>query len=297
MTMTKTLESFAKKIEDSLPGYLPALEHPAEASVLDAMRYSLLGGGKRVRGALTLGFYELFSEDISPALPYAGAVEMIHAYSLIHDDLPCMDDSDTRRGKLSCHIAFGQATAVLAGDALLNLAFETMSNPDHASEFASDRIVRAIRCLSKFSGYIGMIGGQAIDLAQEGKDTSKELMGRLSDKNTGELIKATGEMGCILGGANPEQAASAISYCEKIGLAFQIVDDILDVVGNSYTLGKPIGNDTASDKSTWVSCLGLDEAKKMADDLNRQAKESVMALPGDKSFLISLADKLAARTF
>ena len=288
------LGSYASMLETALAGYLP--RHPSpEQTVADAMAYSLLSGGKRIRGALTLAFYRLFREDVRPALPYAGALEMVHAYSLIHDDLPCMDDDDLRRGKPSCHIAYGEATALLAGDALLTLAFETMTDPRHAGAFAPGAVVKAVRCLAAAAGCAGMIGGQMIDLYQEGKPASEELLKRTYAKKTGALIAAAAQMGCVLAGARPEETEAAESYCEKIGLAFQIVDDLLDVTGDARVLGKPIGSDIENKKCTYVSIYGLDAARQKVDQLNQEAKASLQKLKGDTSFLASLADLLAGR--
>ena len=298
MTVSDTLKNYADLLEKSLSAYLPPAPEP-ENKVREAMAYSLLGGGKRIRGALTLAFYELFHDDIRPALSYAAAVEMVHAYSLIHDDLPCMDNSDTRRGKPSCHVEFGEWTALLAGDGLLNLAFEVMSNPDYADGFCKKDVLRAIRCLSLSSGYSGMIGGQAIDLWQEQneKEATEEVTLRLISKKTGALIRASGEIGCVLGGADEKAIEAAISYCEKIGLAFQIRDDILNIIGDSKLQGKPVGSDAKCGKNTWVSLYGIKAGEEKIAGLNLQAKDALSAFSGDTEFLAGLADLLADREF
>jgi len=288
------LAHYAQLIEDALPGYLPVCPSP-EDQVAKAMAYSLLGGGKRIRGALVLAFYNLFAESPGPALPYAGALEMMHASSLIHDDLPCMDDDDLRRSKPSCHIAFGEATALLAGDALMILAFETMAKVENSGAFPCGRVLEAVRCLAAAAGCNGMIGGQAIDLSQEGKVAAPQLMERMYARKTGALISVSASMGCILAGADEETTAAAVEYAEKIGLAFQIIDDILDVSGDSRELGKPVGSDRQNQKNTYVCLHGVDAAISRVAALNSEAKAALQRIDADTAFFTELADYLAIR--
>jgi geranylgeranyl diphosphate synthase type II len=288
------LARYAGLIEESLAGYIPCCPYP-ESGVADAMRYSLLGGGKRVRGALVLAFYQLFHEGLEPALPFACAMEMVHAYSLIHDDLPCMDDDDLRRGKPSCHRAFGEATALLAGDALLTLAFEIVADAGLLAALPAEAALRSARCLAHAAGMAGMVGGQAIDLASEGAAVTREQLDRMYRKKTGALIGAAAYIGCALAGAREAETAAALRYAGHIGMAFQIIDDILDVAGDEAVLGKAVGSDRGKDKSTYVSMYGLWEAKREAERLSGIAKESLGGLPGDTGFLRDLADMLTER--
>ena len=295
------LSQYADRIEKALEAYIPDCPYP-ESRVTEAMGYSLLSGGKRIRGAILLAFYRLVREDMQPALPFACAVEMVHAYSLIHDDLPCMDDDDLRRGKPSCHIAFGEATALLAGDALLGLAFQAMAEAGSAAGdaagdvcFSPETVLQAILCLARAIGPGGMIGGQALDLALEGGHATQAQLDRMYRKKTGALIRAAAQIGCLLAGAEAAATAAALRYADCLGLAFQIIDDILDVAGDAALLGKPVGSDQARGKSTYVSLLGLREAERCAAELHRQAKEALGALPGDTGFLLGVSDMLLHR--
>lgn len=285
---------YAHSLETALASYLPRCPLP-ESQVADAMGYSLLGGGKRIRGSLVLAFYHLYHEDIAAALPYAGALEMIHAFSLIHDDLPCMDDDDLRRGKPSCHKAFGEAQALLAGDALLDLAFEVMTDPCYSRPFPAARVLQVVHCLARATGLGGMIGGQAIDLAQEGQSTPSELLERMYKLKTGALLAIAAETGCILAGADREACRAAVEYADRLGFAFQIKDDILDITGDAALLGKPIGSDEANGKTTFVRLYGLAAAQREVDRLNTEAKKALDKLPGDTRFLRELADMLVCR--
>lgn len=262
------------------------------SAMLEAMEYSLSNGGKRIRPVLVLEFCRLFSGNAECAISLACAVEMIHTYSLIHDDLPCMDDDDMRRGKASSHIKFGYANALLAGDALLTLAFETA-----LSDSSLDFSVRAKAALelAKAAGASGMIAGQVMDLANEGRQADITDITETDKRKTGELIRVSAVMGCIAAGASEEQLSKACEYCEAIGLAFQIVDDILDVTGDKEELGKPIGSDADKNKSTYVSCLGLEESKRYAAELTEKAKAAVSGFENSQ-FLVKLADELCGRS-
>ncbi len=262
--------------------------------IYDAMRYSVEIGGKRVRPLLTLMFCEAVGGNIKNAVPLACAVEFIHTYSLIHDDLPCMDDDDYRRGKLSNHKVFGEATAVLAGDALLTASFGLVTDGAEKGLYSNEIAVKAIQKLSYYAGASGMVGGQFIDLDGEGKAFPIETL-RLMDKlKTGALIACACELGCLAGGADGEQIENAKIYAENIGLAFQIKDDILDVTGSLEKLGKLTGSDTENNKSTYVSLLGLNECEKLVDDMTQKAKTALDCF-AFRDDLTEFADYLSKR--
>ncbi len=273
-------------INEALEGYLP----DSDDVVSQAMKYSVRNGGKRIRPMLVLEFCNACGADYKKALPLACAVEMIHTYSLIHDDLPCMDDDDYRRGKPSCHIAFGEANALLAGDALLTLAFETALKADLPAE----SVLKATKELAKAAGILGMVGGQVLDLQNENKSLTVADLEKIDDLKTGELIRVSCVMGCIAAGAY-DKIEAAEAYAKGIGLAFQIVDDILDVTSDAETLGKPIGSDEENQKSTYVSLLGIEKSKEIAAELTQKAKSALEAFQADTSSLKQLADSLQVR--
>lgn len=290
MAFRQELMAYASRIETALEQTVPLVDCP-QSKVLEAMRYSLLGGGKRLRAALLLAFYEACGGSGEKAMPFACALEMVHAYSLIHDDLPCMDDDDLRRGKPSCHKAYGEATALLAGDALLTHAFDTMLHADAEPAL----ILKAAACLSEAIGCFGMIGGQVMDLANEQQNHISEARLRDTDAlKTGALIKAACQMGCILAAAE-DKLPAAQDYADKIGLAFQITDDILDVTSSTEELGKPIGSDKEQNKATYVSLYGIEKAKEISAQLLEEAKKSIRdgGLAGD--FLPDMADYILTR--
>ncbi|MBR3779671.1 MAG: polyprenyl synthetase family protein [Clostridia bacterium] len=262
------------------------------SEMLKAMAYSLSNGGKRIRPMLTLEFCRVCGGDFKKAIPFSLAAEMIHTYSLIHDDLPCMDDDDVRRGKPSSHKVFGEANALLAGDALLTLAFETVLAAEGVSAEAK---ARAGLELAKAAGCSGMIAGQVMDLANEGKSAPLDAVKETDRLKTGEMIRVSCVMGCIAAGADNEKIKAAEIYSGNIGLAFQIVDDILDVTSDEQTLGKPIGSDSENKKSTYVSLLGLEKSAEYAEKLTAEAKEALNIFGGEGEFLAQLADKLASR--
>ncbi len=259
--------------------------------MLDAMGYSLSNGGKRIRPVLALEFCRLCCGDAKKALPFALAVEMIHTYSLIHDDLPCMDDDDIRRGKPSNHVVYGYADALLAGDGLLTLAFEILAKADTTAE----KKCEAVLTLSKAAGCSGMIAGQVMDLENENKTVSLDTVRATDALKTGELIRAAAMLGCIAGNADEKQRKAACEYCDCIGLAFQIVDDILDVTGDTETLGKPVGSDSENQKSTYVSLLGLDGSKALVASLTEKALNALDVFGDEADFLRQLATELSAR--
>ncbi len=258
--------------------------------VCDAMRYSVENGGKRIRPVLVLEACSICGGEIDDAVDIACALEMIHTYSLIHDDLPCMDNDDMRRGKPSCHIKYGEEYALLAGDGLLTYAFEVITG----SNIGSDKIVKAVRCLANNSGFNGMIGGQVVDLRSEGKQISYERLKTMHSLKTGALIRCAAELGCICADADEEKTAQLVSYADRLGLAFQIVDDILDVIGDEKELGKPVGSDSVSEKTTYVTLFGLDAADTMAKEITAEAKKAINGFENN-DFLMTLADKLTTR--
>lgn len=290
--MNYTQNTYLEMIETALAQYIYPVSD-GQTLVADAMRYSIQNGGKRIRPMLTLEFCRVCGGDPKAALPFACAVEMIHTYSLIHDDLPCMDDDDLRRGKPSCHKQFGENYALLAGDGLLTLAFETLTK---ATAVAPSDIVRAVRVLSNLAGINGMIGGQVIDLLSEEKQVDYDTLHCIDKLKTGALIKSAALLGCIAAGVQEEAILTAAkTYAENIGLAFQVVDDILDVTSDIETLGKPVGSDEKNAKSTFVSLLGLEACKTLADKLTKNAVQALSALPNDTAFLEAFANQLAVR--
>lgn len=260
-----------------------------------AMLYSLKAGGKRIRPLFTILFCEACGGKSEMAENAATAVEYIHSYSLIHDDLPCMDNDDFRRGKPSCHKQFGEDVALLAGDALLTLAFEKIADGAKSGRYTADTAIRIISVLSSFSGYKGMIGGQALDLMGEGKDIDFDALKTMDLLKTGKLIKAACEIGCLAAGAANEQVKAASVFGENVGLAFQITDDILDVTGDFNKLGKLTGSDVSNNKSTYVKILGLQRSKEYAAELTNEALNSLNAFSYKKDELRLLALSLVNR--
>jgi geranylgeranyl diphosphate synthase type II len=286
---------YEKLIENALFDFLPSKDCH-EKKLIDSMEYSLKAGGKRVRPRLVFEFNLLCSGNPESAVPFACAVEMIHTYSLIHDDLPCMDDDDLRRGKPSNHKVFGEDIALLAGDALLTLAFETITS-DKAVKLSGESASRkAANILAKYSGASGMVGGQVIDLISENANAPIEVLKEMDYKKTACLIKAACELGAVSAKASDEQIKAASLYGECIGLAFQIKDDILDVVSTDDELGKPVGSDKENSKSTYVSLLGLEECGRLVNSLTEKAVKALEFFDGDTSSLASFAYKLAQRT-
>lgn len=288
-----TMDDYLKLINESLDSFIPECNF-GESIVHDAMKYSLSIGGKRIRPVLVLEFCRLCGGDVKKALPLAVALEMIHTYSLIHDDLPCMDNDDMRRGLPSCHIKFGEEYALLAGDGLLTLAFGTVADSDFAKENPAGA-VRAISALSAFSGVNGMIGGQVVDLVNEDRNADLDTLRTMDSLKTGALIRCAAYLGTICAGADEEKIMQAQIYADRIGHAFQIVDDILDVIGDEKLLGKPIGSDKESGKSTYVTLLGLEKSKEYAEKLTNEAIDALEIFGTEGEFLKSLAFSLIKR--
>ena len=276
------------QIEAFLGKYLE--NSPQYARLQEAMRYSLLAGGKRIRPVLVLEACRICGGEVEKALPFACAVEMIHTYSLIHDDLPAMDNDDLRRGRPTNHKEFGEAAAILAGDALLTEAFFALSQ----AELPPDRIVQAVACLSAQAGHLGMVGGQALDM-EEKKRTVPELE-QLQSLKTGALLQAAAELGCIAAGGTPQQRQGLRVYAEKLGRACQIRDDMLDVMGEQAQLGKPIGSDAELGKSTFAALLGLEACAGLVEELTAQAAQALAPFEA-RGFLVWLAQQLAQRSF
>jgi geranylgeranyl diphosphate synthase type II len=254
-----------------------------------------MAGGKRVRPALTLEFCRLFGGDPKNALPFAAAVEMIHTFSLIHDDLPCMDDDDFRRGRPTCHKAFGEATALLAGDALLTRAFGVAASNQAV---APALVCEAVATLSRAAGAFGMIGGQVMDLAGEKTVLTEEKLLKLHRNKTGALISASALLGCLAAGyaADSKEATLAVQYAAGIGLAFQIVDDVLDATSDAQTVGKSVGSDAERGKTTFLTYYTPEEALAFAARVTEEAKNAARELPSSE-FLMEFADYLARRTY
>jgi farnesyl diphosphate synthase len=290
--LSEALREAQAAIEEALDALLPMPEGD-EARLVEAMRYSVLGGGKRLRGFLVMEVGALFGVSRTCSARVAASVEMLHAYSLIHDDLPAMDDDDLRRGKPSCHKAFDEATAILAGDALQARAFELLAEPDtHDDAQARCELVQA---LGLASGARGMAGGQMIDMLAEGRDLSAVEVGRLQALKTGRLIQYSTEAGAILGRAPPAVRHQIAAYGRDLGGAFQIADDLLDVEGTAEEIGKTAGKDISAAKATLVSLLGVERARVQARMLADQAAAHLEIFGGRADCLRALAGYVVAR--
>ena len=276
-------------IDSTLGEYLP---ERYDSVIYDAMRYSVFAGGKRLRPILMWESAKMLGDDWETVKPFACALEMIHTYSLIHDDLPAMDNDDMRRGMPTSHIKFGEDIAILAGDALLNKAFEIIAAHEHPDVALA---IRAMGVIADASGTEGMIGGQVIDLKSEGKEIALPELQRLHLLKTGALIRAACVTGGILAGADNDELSALDDFARALGIAFQIQDDILDVIGDEKTLGKPIGSDAEQDKNTYVKLCGLDESKRLAREYSKNAKKSLGRFGDKAGFLTALTDYLVDR--
>ena len=264
---------------------------PAAAQIGQAARYSLLGGGKRVRAVLTMAACTLAGAPAEQALDYACALEMLHCYSLIHDDLPCMDNDDFRRGRPSCHKQYGDATALLAADALVTAAFEVIAN----AALPAESRVQAAAVLAKAGGARGMLYGQELDKHYETVRADEQQLLELHAHKTGALIIAAAQLGCLAAGADALLTAALCEYAAQLGLVFQIVDDILDVTSTTEELGKPVGSDAENDKTTFITLYGLDGARDLAQQHNRMALTALGGMAGKADFLRLLAEELLQR--
>ena len=290
--MSKDIISCYKQLVDDRLQLLLNSKPTLYEDVRDAMRYSVSIGGKRIRPCLLMEFADICGGDREDALNIAAALEMVHTYSLIHDDLPCMDNDDMRRGMPSCHKKFGEDIALLAGDALLTLAFNVISTCKNSNP---DNILKCVNILSDFAGVDGMVGGQVIDLQSEEKRVDDKTLLQMCTLKTARLIQAACLMGCVISNASEEEQKAAFDFGYNLGVAFQIVDDILDVTSTAEELGKPIGSDYQNNKSTFVSTLGLETARKLANEYTEKAIES-LKLFGEsanllKDFTIDILDR------
>lgn len=295
-TFTEKLLDYTRRFNDRLPT-LFSLPAGAEKRVVEAMLYSVTNGGKRLRPFLVCEAAKILSVSEDESFRTAAALEILHSYSLIHDDLPSMDNDDLRRGKPTCHKKFDEATAILAGDGLLTYAFELLSHPDTAK--SAEIRCRLVSMLAKAAGaFDGMVAGQMLDLYSERSDADyhlEEIIRHIEEMKTGRLIRFACEAGATLGNADLEETEALVVYSRKIGIAFQIADDILDVEGNPALVGKTLNKDAAQGKLTFVGLYGLEKSKQMADELVKEAKES-LALFGKKAqTLQQLADYIVNR--
>lgn len=296
MGFEKELEDKIKDIEKIIGRYLPE-EKGYQRELFEAMNYSVLAGGKRVRPMLMQETYRYFTKENyneDALYRFMAALEYIHTYSLVHDDLPAMDNDVLRRGMPTTHVKYGEAMAILAGDGLLNYAYEV------ASEAFNDKnnwelVARALKVLARKPGIYGMIGGQVIDVQNSGKDTTKEIIDKIHELKTGALVETAMMIGAILAGASKEEVNSVKEIAMNIGLAFQIQDDILDVVSTDEELGKPVNSDEKNDKSTYVNLVGIERARELVREHTDRALNSLKELDGENEFLFRLLEKLVYR--
>lgn len=263
-----------KLINEALDLYLPKPGYNSEI-IHEAMRYSVNAGGKRLRPVLLLAAAEAVGGDYKKAIPAACAIEMIHTYSLIHDDLPAMDDDDYRRGKPTSHMVYGESIAILAGDALLTHAFELLGEADRSVQLSGGTIAKVVREIAYAAGSRGMIGGQVVDILSENREIDKKTLEYIHSHKTGALFKASVRTGAIIGGASETELRELTQYAESFGVAFQITDDILDVAGDSKKLGKTVGSDERKKKATYPSLFGLEQSKTLAVEAVEAALNSL----------------------
>lgn len=282
-----------KEVEQIVTSFLPK-EEGYQKTVLEAMKYSVSAGGKRLRPMLMLETYRMFGGTSKVIEPFMAAIEMIHTYSLIHDDLPAMDNDEYRRGRKTTHVVYGEAMAILAGDALLNYAFETA-----ASAFVLDEgnpaIGKAFMILASKAGVYGMIGGQVVDVESEGKEIDADTLKFIHIHKTSALLESAMLIGAVLAGASEQQQRTVELAARELGLAFQIRDDILDVTGNTDELGKPVGSDEKNHKNTYVALEGLEKAKEDVKRYSESAIDRLKSLPVRNEFLYELIEELIDR--
>ncbi len=287
------LAARTKQVEAVIEKYLPKVEGH-QKTVVEAMNYSVQAGGKRLRPMLMLETYRMFGGRSEVIEPFMAAMEMIHTYSLVHDDLPAMDNDEYRRGKKTTHAQFGEAMGILAGDGLLGYAFETAAKAFEL-EPANNQIGKALSVLAQKSGIYGMLGGQCVDVQAEGKTVSEELLRFIYQLKTGALLEASMMIGAILAGATLSEQKQVEQAAGELGLAFQIQDDLLDVTSTTEELGKPVGSDEKNHKTTWVTLFGVEEAKQEVERLSRLSVERMDALVVKNEFLTSLMLELIHR--
>lgn len=283
-----------REIEDILQEYLPT-QKGYQKIIMEAMGYSLLAGGKRLRPMLMKETYALFEGKSKALCPFMAAIEMIHTYSLVHDDLPAMDNDDYRRGRKTTHVVYGEDMGILAGDALLNYAFETAFKAFVIDPEDSLTIGRALQVLGGKAGIYGMIGGQVIDVKETGHAVPGEVLDTIYELKTAALIEASMMIGAILAGASEEEVKIVEKIAKNVGIAFQIQDDILDVTSTEEVLGKPIHSDEKNEKTTYVTLLGLEEAQKVVEEKSQKAIDLLRDLPGENPYLEQLLLQLIHR--
>jgi geranylgeranyl diphosphate synthase, type II len=287
------MAEYRARVDVALNRWLPPAEEPP-ATIHEAMRYSVFAGGKRLRPMLALFGCEAVGGKPDDAMPAAVALEMIHTYSLVHDDLPAMDDDDYRRGRPTCHKVYGEAVAILAGDALLTHAFRVLADPD-ATAVPPARRLQIVAEIADAAGSVGMVGGQTMDIQAEGKALAPETLLVLHSKKTGALLRVSLRAGGLAGGADGAALASLTRYGERLGLAFQIVDDILDIEGISVEMGKTAGSDLRKQKATYPAVFGLEASRREAARLLDEAREAVRPLGTGAAVLVALADYVGRR--
>ena len=295
MNFSETYQAKVKAIEAILIAYLPE-RTGYQAVIMEAMEYALMGGGKRLRPMLMQETYCLFGGKGRIIEPFMAAIEMIHTYSLVHDDLPAMDNDDYRRGRKTTHVVYGEDMGILVGDALLNCAFETAARAFDVEPQESLRIGKALQILAGKAGIYGMIGGQVVDVTSTGKMISGEKLDFIYQLKTGALIEASMTIGAVLAGAASDQVKAGEEIAAKVGLAFQIQDDILDVTGSAEELGKPIHSDEKNEKTTYVTWKGIDGAKALVDKLSREALQQMEGLGAPDKYLAQLLESLINRS-
>ena len=294
MEFNNWMDEKVKIVDKCLNNIIETKNNPQKI-IYESMSYSLMSGGKRLRPILMLGTYGVFENDDEKVLPFACAMEMIHTYSLIHDDLPAMDNDDYRRGKLSNHKMYNEATAILAGDALLNKAFEVGLNAVINYNLDVNRAVRALSVISNSSGTEGMIGGQIVDIFSNDKIKTLDELKYMYSLKTGAIIKSSVVAGAILGGAIEEEENALELYAENLGIAFQIVDDILDVEGTEEKIGKRVGSDIANDKVTYLSFVNIEDAKNDVSIYTEKAIKSLDIFGKEAKCLVEIAKYLTNR--
>ena len=293
MNFREELKSKTAAVEKIVESYLPE-ESGTQHEIMEAMNYSVTAGGKRLRPLLMQETYRMFGGEGREVEPFMAAMEMIHTYSLVHDDLPAMDNDEYRRGKLTTHAKFGHAIGVLAGDALLNYAFETAAETfDKSTDLR--RTAKALQILSRKAGIYGMIGGQVVDVQSTGRAIDQEELDFIYELKTGALLEASMMVGAVLAGASDEEVEAVEKIASDVGLAFQIRDDILDVTSTLETLGKPINSDDRNEKTTYVTIHGLEQASKDVEEISERAIEHLKALPYENEFLLELIKSLIYR--
>lgn len=291
--MNREIGKRAEEIEKIIKEYLPK-EEGYQKTIMEAMNYSILAGGKRLRPMLMLETYRLFGGTSKTIYPFMAAIEMIHTYSLVHDDLPAMDNDEYRRGRKTTHIVYGEAMGILAGDALLNYAFETAAGAFQL-EPENPAVGQAMLVLARKAGIYGMIGGQVVDVESEGTVIDKEKLDFIHLHKTSALLESAMVIGAILAGANKKEQNLVEKAAGKIGLAFQIQDDILDITSTTEELGKPVGSDEKNGKNTYVAFEGLEKSKEDVKKISESAMEDLQELPYENPFLIELIKELIER--